>query len=87
MTEKSYPIPEEIINIADEANALKELRDEYVKRPFGFKKARRCAIDAAKKRTLFWRKVRDLYPELYGKKAYYKDGESGIIIEEDKKVK
>ena len=48
----------------DKVFAYEELRDGYVKVPFGFRKARRCAINAVKFRRIFWEKIVEIYPEL-----------------------
>jgi len=55
-------VPDSIIEIFDEANGLLSLRERYVMMPFGYRKARKCSIEAEKKKNLFWRKIRNLYP-------------------------
>lgn len=62
--EKRYPIPAEIQELDNKKRAHEELRDLYVKLPFGFKKAMKCAILAEKYKKEYWAAIRDLYPEL-----------------------
>ena len=58
-------VPEELVNLWIEYQALIELRDSYVRQGFGgFKRAKKTAIEATTKRDIFWRKVSELYPEL-----------------------
>ncbi len=64
MDDKKYEIPDEICDDAIEERALLELRDKYVLRPFGFKNARRCAVQSRQKQVIYLRKIYELYPEL-----------------------
>ena len=64
MSEKKiYPIPQEVADILIEVENYSKLRDLYVKLPFGFKKAVKCGRIAEEKRSAFWRKAHELYPE------------------------
>ena len=65
---KKYPIPEEIVEFIHKSEAMWGLRDVYAKIPFGFSKAKKCALESEVCRTKFWRKVVEIYPELKGKK-------------------
>ena len=87
MEEKEYEIPEEIIALWDKYHAAKKMRDILAKLPFGFKKARKCALDAETFNRKFWYKVRELYPEEFYKKglefyAYY--GHVTILKDKEK---
>ena len=79
MEEKKYPIPEEVIDLWDKKVAAENMRDIMVKLPFGFKKARRCALDAQTFRRKFWHKVRCMYPELDDNSLAFHDVGGTII--------
>lgn len=64
---KKYDIPEELMELQYQRQAAEKLRDLYVKLPFGFKKAKKCALDAVRAQSEFWHRVPQLYPELEGK--------------------
>ena len=68
----NFDLPPEITNIYNEYVALTKLRDVYTKLPFGLKKAIKCANNAENARERFWRKIKELYPELDGKTLVYK---------------
>ena len=82
MSTKLYELPEDVNNLRSDASALIELRDAYVKLPFGFKKARKCAIDNKRLLTLFWFRAVEIYPELSGKNLVSDVG--GVRIRDDK---
>ena len=71
MSKERYEIPDEVATLMRKAEALIELRDIYTKLPFGFKKARKCAIDQQEYRSKFWKKVNELYPELKNKRLSF----------------
>jgi len=77
-----YTIPEEVALLMRKAEALKGLRDIYIKIPFGFKKARRCAIDHENYRARFWLKTIELYPELKGRKLSFSISSAFVWIVE-----
>jgi hypothetical protein len=60
---KEYEVPDEIACLFTEAEAMADLRDGYIKRHFGFKKARKCAIASQTAYRKAWRMLRELYPE------------------------
>ncbi len=66
---KEYELPEELIDIWDEFTAAVAARQDAVKSFFKFQLRNAIYIGkiAEKKRRLFWRKVRELYPELPAK--------------------
>lgn len=64
MEDKKYELPEEVLLFIDRYFAMSELRDKCIKSPFGFRRAKKCAINATTFRRKFWSKVNDLYPEL-----------------------
>lgn len=63
---KTYPVPDDLCKIIEEAFGAEELRDTYARQMFGFKKALKAATVANKKRNEFWEGVRDIYPKLNG---------------------
>ena len=71
---KKYEIPEEIKETHDAFLAFATLRNMYIKRPLGFKKAAKAGQLLEKKRRLFWDQLRELYPELSGKDLEYNEG-------------
>lgn len=68
MNKKNEPdkkvIPDELIEIEEKCRALLELRDKYATLPFGFRRAKKCAIEAKRYRNEFVRKIKERYPEL-----------------------
>lgn len=84
MNKKEYPIPEELAEIMDEANAAAAARQDAVKCYFKFQL--RNAIELGKiaiqKRNKFWRKVRELYPEIDQETIHY-NGERRVVWGED----
>jgi hypothetical protein len=63
---KEFSVPEEIVLLMNKSEAALELRDKYVKMPFSYKRALRAATDSVMFDRLFWKKIRELYPELEG---------------------
>jgi hypothetical protein len=61
---KEYDVPEEIQNLFAEQDAMEQLRNKYIERPFGFKKAKKCAISSVNLYNKAWRMFRSLYPEI-----------------------
>ena len=68
---KTFKVPESVVDIFAEANGLLSLRERYILMPFGFRKAKKCAIESAKKKDLFWRKIRNMFPESRGKELIF----------------
>lgn len=66
-----YYVPKEVSKMFEQYIAMLKLRDIYVKQFFGYKKAKRAAIEAEHLLQLFWRKIRDIYPELKDKQISY----------------
>lgn len=64
MENKEYKVPKEIQEVFAEVTALTDLRDLYVKRPFGFKTAKKCTIERGKAYAKAWEMVYDIWPEL-----------------------
>lgn len=91
MKNKLYSVPDELVEVEIEYQAAVELRNIYAKRPFGYKKALRASADAVRSRDEFWRKIRELYPELasffdiFEDKYIKYDGVRKVIYEIDKK--
>ena len=71
---KEYAIPDDVSNLFAEANAMEGLRDCYVKRPFGYKKAKKCAIASEIVTREAWKMVYNLYPELRNKSISHNHG-------------
>jgi hypothetical protein len=76
-------LPQELIDIWIEYSALDQLKEDYVKKLFGYKKAVKCAKDAERKRWDFWDGVFALYPEVRGGKGWKAQPAGGIIYRED----
>ena len=57
-------LSEELKNLWIDKEALDSLKESYVKRPFGFKKALKCAKLSEANRFKFWTSIKKLYPEL-----------------------
>ena len=62
-----YELPEELLKLVDKTMAFETLRDRYVKLPFGYRKAKKCAINHQHYKRKFWNSVSKLYPELENK--------------------
>ncbi len=80
--EKEYPVPDDLAKIMSESQAYENLRDRYVKLPFGFKKAIKCSL---KERILtgdFWRGAYEIYPKIKGKNITY-NADTKIITEKN----
>lgn len=72
MNEKA--IPKEVQNILTDHLSLLALRDFCAKLPFGYRKARKAAIDAGRKADEFWEKVKEIYPETKDGQWFYNHG-------------
>lgn len=68
---REYEIPEDVALLMDKKLSNEALRDLYVKIPFGFKKASKCAANVPHFDRKFWDAVFVLYPELKSKKLSY----------------
>ena len=73
MAEKKK-VPEELTIIYQDFRALEEMRDLYIDKPLGFRRAVRCQKLAKRKRYEFWRKIEELYPDTVGQ-GMTSDGE------------
>jgi hypothetical protein len=70
---KKYDVPQELVDLMDEAIAASEARDSAVKGFFKFQVRNAVwlgKISLQKKRE-FWEKFRKLYPETTGKRMEY----------------
>lgn len=79
---KKYYVGEDLAKIKDLYFAALSLRDVAIKIPFCYKKALRASKDAVKYDRLFGEKIRELYPELYGKSFEYYKYEQYVIVKE-----
>jgi len=75
-----YDVPEKLALLIDKAEAFTELRDKCIKSPFGFRRAKNCAVKRSYFLRKFWGGVYDLYPELLGKNMEYLSNKQKIII-------
>lgn len=80
MNKKTYAVSDDIDLLSSKITAAIDLRDLAVKLPFGYRKARKAAIDVQNFRKIFWRRVFDIYPELRGKALDYDGIAKEIII-------
>lgn len=71
---KEYKVPEELAIFMDKMIANEQLKDKCIKSPFGFRRARRCAINAQYFSRKFWVGLREMYPELNYKSVKYNPG-------------
>ncbi len=78
---KYYDVPQEITDMFFDSNGLEKLRNVYAKLPFGFRKARRCAIDGQRLFDGAFQKVCELYPELRGKTLAHGAGKVWVVKE------
>lgn len=76
--EKRYKVPEEITHQFDVLMGLQALRDRYIMRMFGYKRARLLAIEAETANRKAWNAIHELYPELRNKKLQYNHGEMEV---------
>lgn len=83
MKPKEYPVGNELAKLHEEYKALRDLRNCYVKLPFGYKRARKAAIEAQLKLQDFWLGFSVLYPEIPKGQtlAYYPEKESVTFCE------
>jgi hypothetical protein len=79
-SQNDYDVPEEVADLMDKALASEDLRNCYVKLPFGFRKARKCAKDVYYFKRKFWAEIRQLYPELSKMNLSYNGHDAKIII-------
>ena len=85
MKKQRFKVPYELRQIGIEAEAYEKLRDRYVKVPFGFKKAKKCAIKTEELWSKFWIGIRVLYPKSRSEKVIWTSmGEFVEIMEEEK---
>ncbi len=69
-TEK-YPISYDIALLNDKAKAADTIVKLAMKLPFGYRKAHKAATDSIRFDRLFWKKVRDVYPQFDNKTIGY----------------
>lgn len=62
-----YPVPDEIAVFFFESIALEDVRNRYIRMPFGYKKAVKAAVGARKSGAAFWQAIYTLYPEINAK--------------------
>jgi hypothetical protein len=84
---KQYIVPDEIHEIWCKYTGYVDLRDIYVKRPFGYKKAVRAARDAEIARYKFWHSLRKVFPELTSSGLTYNAANKTVSIEQPKDEK
>jgi hypothetical protein len=74
---RGFPVPVEVMEIWYDYQAMQQLRDEYIKLPFGFRKARKTSKEAQRLRGKFWRKCREAYPDVW----LYKETRETVFID------
>jgi hypothetical protein len=77
---KNYPLPDEVISLFVDAEAMLGLRDQYAKQDFGYRKAKKCAKGSNKLFTKFWRMTMQIYPELNGKPLIVNKVAKSVIV-------
>jgi hypothetical protein len=77
---KEYAVPEEVIILFVDAEALLGLRDQYAKNDNGFRKSKKVAKEANRLFTKFWRKTMAMYPELQGKPLIVNKHKNCVIV-------
>lgn len=82
---KEYPISDDIALLFDKSIACEKLRDLAIKLPFGYWKARKAATDAEHFNRLFWKRIRQVYPEFNNNKLAYMSSFQIIIITDNNK--
>lgn len=78
MINEGFAVPAELVDIIVKANAYKNLRDLYVKRPFGYHKALKASHAHIMLITEFWHKIGQLYPETQKGEWHYHTGAGKI---------
>jgi len=58
-----YDVPEELAAFMDKKFAYDELRNLCVKAPFGFRRAKKCAVKAQYYDRKFWTGFYEIYPK------------------------
>jgi hypothetical protein len=58
-----YKIPDEVKKEFSSYCAMLILREHYAEKRFGYKKAKKCAIEAEWHRQKFWHMVDGIYPD------------------------
>lgn len=76
---KEYKVPEEIAILMDTAVAFGKLMDKYVRIPFCFNKAKKCAITSEFYNRKFWTGIRELYPDLWSHRTINYDYGKRIV--------
>lgn len=61
---KSYELPESTTLLMDKSFAAGSMKKLCLHIPFGYWKARKCAVDELRFRRLFWMQVQSIYPDL-----------------------
>ncbi len=87
--EKTYKVPQEVKKMNTDYHALIELRDKYIERPFGLKKAIKCSKKAVRLRNKLWDTIYEIYPNLrkYGGGIYFSSKTETVIMDECPKPK
>ena len=75
-----YYVPENLSKMFERYMAMLKLRDIYVRQLFCYRKAKRAAAEAEHLLQSFWRKIRDIYPELKDKQISYDSEKRKIKI-------
>lgn len=82
MDRTEWDVPQELVDIFNRFDAMEKLRNKYVNVPFGYRKARKAALEAGKLRESFWAAVRELYPRIRGRSLEYDERSGKVSIAE-----
>jgi len=77
---KKLKLSQEIKDIWGEWQAYITLRNKYVDKYFGFKKAVKCAKKAEKIRDIFWYKIHLLYPNFDSNLYEYSFSKNALVL-------
>ena len=81
MSEQKYTIPDNLWDVKSRVVALQQLQDSYIAlRFFGYRLAKKAAIEASREMSAFWDGVVELYPELKGKRLTTTDGKEVVVM-------
>jgi len=79
---REYPVSDDIAEYFISYEAALELRDKALNMPFGYRKALKASKDIVKNQRIFWKKVRQVYPELKDKSLDYNRVKQTISVQE-----
>ena len=78
---KKYVVPVELWETWNRMLALLGLRDRYVKKANGYKKAVKAGTQAEACRSIFWSGISELYPEIRDSTKRYDRNAQVVFVE------